>query len=97
MVIVAASATALVPSKDTADAVTKSPVTEKFLAFSNAVAVPALPSKDPVKVVAVIAPETFTSSSSVCPSTSIPPVNVESPFTLRLLKLGFPVRPEPSP
>ena len=82
--MVAASDTLPVPSKLITDATT-SPVISKFLAVSNAVAVPALPVKFPENVVAVIAPETFTSSNSVCPSTSISPlksaapVKVESP------------------
>ena len=65
VVIVAANETFPVPSKDTVGAVTKSPVILKSLAVSNDVAVPALPVKSPVNVVAVIAPDTFTSSNSV--------------------------------
>ena len=75
--------------KDITGAVTKSPVIEKSLAVAKVVAVPALPVKSPVNVVAVIAPETFTSSNSVCPSIStLPlksatPVNVDTPETIK--------------
>ncbi len=65
VVIVAAKDTSPVPSKLIEGAVTKSPEISKFLALDNDVAVPALPSKFPVNVLAVIAPDTFTSSSSV--------------------------------
>ncbi len=58
--IVAASATFAVPSKDIAGAVTKLPVIEKSLAFCNLVAVDATPVKSPVmsptKELAVIMP-----------------------------------------
>ena len=40
---------------------------------------PAVPVKLPVNVVAVIAPDTLTSSSSVCPSTSIAPLKSAAP------------------
>ena len=85
--IVAAKDTLPVPSKLIWEATT-SPVNSNVLAVANDVAVSALPVKFPVNVVAVIAPETLTSSSSVWPSTSkspltsIAPAKVETPLIL---------------
>src|SRR6056300_1096104 len=106
-VIVAPSATLPVPSKDTAEAVTKLPVIEKSLAVSNLGAVEATPVKSPtnppvdVMIPLVFALKVFdkvTAKSTLpVPSKDTPDEVATSPETLKSLAVSSLVAVEATP